>query len=542
MPNKIINLHTDYTQFESNYQLCLPLEMGIQLKQDDPVRLLSELLEALDYSKLIATYAKKGTNPALPPVIMFKVFVYAYLRGHYSTRKIEELCYDSVACQWLLGGRKAPSHDAFQRFRRHHLGEGVIEDLFFQFNEILFNLDEIQFENLFIDGTKLQANANCYTFKWKKAIVNYRSRLYDKISAVIGDFNDFWLVNLEFDPTMAHALLDKCLVTLSNMIESQKIEFVHGAGKRKTIPQKLFETMKEYKKKLREYDETLEKIGNNRSSMSKTDEDATFMRMKDDHMKNGQLKPGYNVQIGVEAGYIVACDIFQKANDLNTLVPFINSFSSKISGKYKNIIADAGYESEENYKYLKEKGYNAYIKPTNYEQRKTRKFKKQIGRKENMTYDETKDEYTCAQGRKLVKKDVLTRQTKTGYKREVSVYESKTCKRCPLREQCTKAAPDKKKKIEVSKNMEELRQESEERIITEFGKQLRINRSIQVEGAFGAIKNNQGFNRFLTRGTNNVHVEFLLLSLAFNIRKLHNKIQNDKCGHYLHEMKNLEVA
>lgn len=542
MTKKLINLHSDYTQFNSNYQLCLPLNYEAQIKKDDPVRLLNELLEGLNYTKLIATYSDLGTNPALPPVVMFKIFIYAYLRGVYSTRKMAELVYDSVACQWLLNGRKAPAHDAFQHFRKHHLGDGVMEDLFFQFVDILYQLDEIQLKNLFVDGTKIHANANCYTFVWKKSIIKYRAKHYEKIEKLLNDFNATYFTTHEFKVNTVYSSLDKCLAMVSEIIKVKKTKFVHGKGKRKSNEQKFSELLTEYKETLVKYDLYLEVIGDKRSSMSKTDIEATFMRMKEDHMKNGQLKPGYNVQIGVESGYVVACDIFQNANDLNTLIPFLESFSDQLAKQYENIIADAGYESEENYDYLKRNGYKTYIKPTNYEQLKTRKFKAKIGRRENMIYNQEADEYICANGKKLILVDTKIRPTKTNYEREVSIYECEDCSDCPLRSKCTKAQEGKNKRIEASKKMIELREESQENITTAEGRQLRMNRSIQVEGAFGSIKNNQGFRRFLMRGIPNVKVEFLLLSFAFNLRKLHYKIQSDKCGLHLHELKEEKAA
>ena len=142
----------------------------------------------------------------------------------------------------------------------------------------------------------------------------------------------------------------------------RNIEFVHGIGKRKTKIQKWTEQLSEYKERQEKYN--LSKgIFSKRNSYSKTDTDATFMHMKDDHMRNGQLKPAYNVQIAVESEYVTGVGIFDDRNDIATLIPMLNNMKEKIGRKYLNVIADSGYESEENYLYLESNKQTPYIKP-----------------------------------------------------------------------------------------------------------------------------------------------------------------------------------
>lgn len=157
------------------------------------------------------------------------------------------------------------------------------------------------------------------------------------------------------------------------------------------------EKVNEYLERQQKY-EKYNGIFDGRNSFSKTDADATFMHMKEDHMRNSQLKPGYNVQIGVEGGYVVGVDIFSERSDQLTLIPFLNKLRDNFPYQFKNVIADAGYESEENYLYLEQNKYNPYIKPQMYEQWKKKSFKNLIGKRENMDYDEANDIYTCKQG------------------------------------------------------------------------------------------------------------------------------------------------
>jgi transposase len=257
--------------------------------------------------------------------------------------------------------------------------------------------------------------------------------------------------------------------------------------------------------------------------------------MKDDHMRNGQLKPAYNVQLAIEAEYVIGAGIFSDCNDTETLKPMMESILSYNTNlTIKRLTADSGYESEENYMYLDGNGIDYYIKPQNYEQEKKRSFKGHIGKRENMIYNPETDEYTCHNGKRLKAVSTYNRKSKAGYISEVTVYECESCEGCPCKEKCTKAKGNRR--MEVSKTFVEKRQKSYENITSEKGILLRINRSIQSEGAFGVLKYDRQFDRFLTRGKVNVTTELLLLCFGYNVNKLHAKIQNERCGKSLHKM------
>ena len=259
------------------------------------------------------------------------------------------------------------------------------------------------------------------------------------------------------------------------------------------------------------------------------------MHMKDNHMRNAQLKPGYNVQIGVDSEYIVAADIFQDRNDVWTLVPFLKTMSEKLGFRYPSVTADSGYESEEGYTYLREQKQKPYIKPQTYEKWKKRSFKQDISKRENMGYDETTDTYTCHAGKALKPLFIKKQKSKSGYESEVTVYECEDCTGCPHKEKCTRAKGNKR--LYISKSFLEKRQESYENILSEKGILYRMNRSIQVEGAFGVLKNDYEFQRFLLRGKTKVKLEIFLLCMGYNLNKLHAKIQNERTGRYLFPLK-----
>ena len=523
----------NYTALESGNQLFLPLNLEVCIPKDDSVRLLSHLLEGLNYEKLYKAYSTKGRKPAVKPKTFVKILIYAYMNNIYTTRDIELACQRDINFMWLLNGDTPPDHSTIARFRKHFLSNAA-EDLFYQLIKVLHNCGEIEFENLFVDGTKIEANANRYTFVWKKVVNKNEEKMYAKILSLIDELNQVYGTCFEVaKETLLHDL-DVIRDFLEEKRLAEKIEFVHGTGKRKTQLQKFMEQLQNFRERQEMY------IAHNalfegRNSFSNTDTDATFMHMKDDHMRNSQLKPAYNVQIAVEAEYIAGIGIFQDRNDTTTLIPLLENMKNKIGTKFKNIIADSGYESEENYFYLEKEGLESFIKPQSYDRNKKKSFRNDISKRENMIYNPKTDEYTCHNQKKLKPTGVAHKTSVTGFRSQVTIYECEDCMGCPLKIKCTKAQGNRK--MQVAKNFIEKRQKSYENIITEKGIQLRVNRSIQVEGAFGILKSDYGFNRFLTRGKNNVRIEFILLCFGYNINKLHSKIQNERSKTPLHPIK-----
>jgi hypothetical protein len=255
------------------------------------------------------------------------------------------------------------------------------------------------------------------------------------------------------------------------------------------------------------------------------------MHLKDDHMRNSQLKPAYNVQLAVESEYIIGIDISSERNDVNTLIPFLNQIRHNYGRNFENLIADAGYESEENYRYMEEQKITSYIKPSNYEYSKTKKFQKDMEFRLAMRYLPEEDAYICKAGRRLSYFKDRTRISATGYRSEIKVYACDNCEGCPHLGSCYKGKYQKK--IEVAEKFDQYRAQSRANITSETGVVLRVNRSIQAEGVFGITKQDYRFTRFLLRGQSNVRTEYLLLAFGFNLNKLHNRIQNGRLGRSL---------
>ena len=492
-------------------QVVLPLNLGICIPEGDFVFKVAEICERLDYTELFNTYVRKWRK--VNPITLFEIVVFGYMEHLYSGRDIAKACKTDIRFMWLLNGEPAPSHATISRFQDERLSE-VIEDLFYQFVEKLYEMGEVKFKNLFVDGTKIEAYANKYTFVWKKAVEKNLVKLNKKIEDML--------------PVICKRYGFGEIVTLDECYEWINLTFAVGKGKHKTQLQRDIETLEAFVNKKNEYYSHLGKFGN-RNSFSKTDIDATFMHMKEDYMRNGQLKPGYNIQIGVESEYIVGVGSFSNRSDVNTLIPFLNRIKSHTNRKFENIIADAGYESSENYLYLEENGQNCFIKPQNYEISKKRSYKANPYTVENMTYNARRDEYTCPNGRMLKFKRESKKTTENGYVISTRYYSNDKCGRCPHRDKCHRSK-NGYRTVRVTQVLNEYRPKVLEALTSEEGTLLRMNRSIQVEGVFGVLKEDYGFRRFLTRGKRNIETQFFILAFALNIEKLCNREKKGRIG------------
>lgn len=465
------------------------------IDKDDPVRLLSAILEEMDFSNLMQVFPNKTK---VHPVNMFAVIIYAYSRGIYSTRGIEYLCKDSQRAQYLLNSPNIPDYSTIARFLSK--ATDVIHELFTQFVDKLFKLSEISTETIYIDGTKIEAYANKYSFVWKKSTLKYKERLEENILELIDEFNEYFNKDLDniFD--------------VFSYLKNLKIQKVRGKGKKRKKEQILLEKAESYIERFKKYTNYLEILGE-RNSFSKTDNDATFMRMKEDYMRNGQLKPGYNLQIGVISEYIASYEIFHNPSDSKTLIPFLDKIKSQ-NIEIVNVVADAGYESFPNYEYLENNNYVSYIKPIYYENSKTRKYKKDLNRVENLDYDEREN--------RLFRKDGLELEFLYYSKDKKSIYFKN---------------PETEKKVRYNYKFRKLSKESKDNIESEFGKQLRMNRSIQVEGAFAVLKEDMKLRKLKVRGKESAKREIGLFCIAYNFNRCLAKLIRKKQGVILHPLK-----
>lgn len=272
----------------------------------------------------------------------------------------------------------------------------------------------------------------------------------------------------------------------------------------------------DYLPRQRKYEEHQKNLGG-RNSYSKTDVDATFMRMKEDHMRNGQLKPGYNVQMGTQNQFIVGYSIHQAPTDTDLLKPHLEKLDRVLGCLPQNVVADAGYGSQENYEYLEDKPVLGYLKYNTFEMEKSRKYKQDGFRVENLPYDPQRDVYTCPAGKDLAYIKTTTAYTKSGFETSLRVYQCQSCEGCSLREKCHKSSSDRQ--IKINPPLLKLRELAKERLESKQGLLYRSRRPVEVESVFGQIKHNRQFRRFLLRGLEKVNIEYGLVSMAHNMLK-----------------------
>ena len=531
-----LQLQPNYSANENGYQLWIPLDCSIRIPENDPVRLLNAVAERMDYRQIEAAYSRYG-RIEYSPKILTKILVYGYMRKIISTRKIEQACKENICFMYLLEGRKAPDHNTISRFRTNALRQEAGQELLKQLIGMLIKAGLVDLKAVFIDGTKIEANANKYSFVWKKAQVKKMAKLNERIKAELPEILKKAGLRFHIRETMQLRHLKKLMKQLKTKVKDAGIKFVYGKGNHKTILQRLVEKVEDWIAKYKQYIADIHICGD-RNSYSKTDHDATFMHMKEDYMRNGQLKPGYNVNVATSNEFIIGTYISADRSDVQTLIPFMKQLKNDYEGyDIKKVVVDSGYESEENYCWFEDDPVTElFVKPSNHEAKKAKKYRTDISRRENMDYDSDADTYTCAGGKLIRASYEKHSKSASGLDLTTTVYECSDCDGCPLKEKCIRSCGSKKpleerhKVLYVSKRFARQRDEMEKKITSDEGILLRVNRSIQAEGTFAFAKEDMDFRRFLTRGKEKVSAEWLLLSLAINILKLHFKIQKGCLG------------
>ena len=515
------------------------MDTEINIPKDDPVRLLSAIIERMNLEALFATYCENG-RIEYDPRRLLKICIYGYIRHIISSRNLEQACQENTKFMYLLEGAAAPDHNTIARFRSRHLA-ACQEQIQQELVRVLMEWGEISFEQsaVFIDGTKIESVGNRYQFVWKKSVEkNYQklqTTMAEKLPGMLKSVGLRFYVSGEIKVKQLKGIRKR----LYARMKQDGIEKVSGKGTRKSNAQKVLEQIEEWMRRITEYLRKI-RICGDRSSYCKTDTEATFMRLKEDHMCNGQLKPAYNVNVATVSEYIVGTYVSADRTDTKTTIPFMEKLRSAYP--VQRVVYDSGYESEEAYRYFEEHPQiDLYIKPANYEQKKHKKYKTDISRRENMAYDPEADAYICSQGKLLHKTGVRNIRTSTGYVSEKTVYECADCTGCPCKEKCIRSkskAPleERGKRLEVSRYFAAQRQTMEQKISTEEGKTLRLNRSIQAEGVFAYTKTDLQFRRFMLRGKEKVGAEWSLLAMAYNILRMHHKAQNERLGIHLFAM------
>ena len=502
-------------------QLSLPLKLDDLIAADHLVRVVDRVIEGLDLEGLMRGYKGGGTS-SYHPRMMLKVIVYAYTQRIYSSRQIAKALRENIHFMWLSGGNQ-PDFRTLNRFRGTRMKE-VIAEVFAEVLEYLVGGGYVKLETYFVDGTKVEANANRYRYVWAKNVQRYQTQLREKIAQLLGQIDE---VNEEEQAEYGDDDLEELgghgdggsdvdSAELSATI-ARLNERLKGEPDNKALAQAVRKLECDYQPRLERY-ERQEATLAGRNSYAKTDEAATYMRMKEDHRYDAQPKAAYNVQIGTENQFVVGYSVHQQATDSPCLIPHLQQVLEQLGRLPDRIVADAGYGSEENYAYLEEAAVDSYVKYALFDRERKRSWHKQRYRADNWPYDAVRDQFTCPQGKALTKLRSVHDQTSNGYARERQLYECADCSNCPVKGECTRAAGNRR--VIVSQTLRAYRERVREILLSAEGQRLLAKRAIEVEAVFGRLKHNWGFRRFLLRGLEKVTTEWGLLCIAHNMAKL----------------------
>ncbi|MFC4812958.1 IS1182 family transposase [Paenibacillus sp. GCM10023250] len=505
-----------YIQYTMD-QLTLPMDLSEDIPEHHLVRVVNAAVDRLNDSIFADAYPGGGRD-SYHPKMLTKVIIYAYAQRIYSSRQIAKSVRENITFMWIAG-RQRPDFRTINRFRSERMKE-VLEKIFTSVLQFLAEQNYVKLEHYFLDGTKIEANANRYTFVWGKAVAKHKAKLEENVKALFASIEE-----AEKQEDREQAGKDLLELGEEGGVSSEKLEEavkqlelkLEKKPKDKPLKQAVRQLRKDALPRLRKYEAQQHMLGK-RNSFSKTDSDATFMRMKEDHMRNGQLKPGYNVQIGTEDQFILGYTVHQRPTDTRCLIPHLEHVHATFGRLPITVIADAGYGSEENYTWLEEKQVDAVVKYGTYHQEKSKRWKQDISKIDNWQYDEESDSWTCAEGRKLLFRYASKEKSESGFEMEKRHYRCESCEGCPLKAKCTKAAGDRE--ISVSLRYMAQKKAIRERLSSEEGYALAIRRMHEPESVFGQLKNNRGFRRFLLRGLPKVSLEVGWLSIAHNLLKM----------------------
>lgn len=501
-----------FKTYLQNQTLLLPPSLEELIAPHHPVRVVNEVINKINLEPLWAAYMGGGCS-SYHPLMLLKVLVYGYMTNVYSSRKLEEATKSNIHFMWLAA-MNTPDHNTINTFRSVKL-QAPLKNIFTQVVELLAAEGLLSIKEIYTDGTKIEANANRYSFVWGNAIKTNKAKMATQLESL-------W----QYAQTIADTELQDTTLVDFTAIDSQKVKEtvakIDAAMKdkpvSKTFKQKLNYVKKNYENNLDKYAQQEAILGDHRNSYSKTDPDATFMRMKEDHMKNGQLKPAYNVQASTNNQFVVAYTLHQNTTDTNTFIEHVEEYKKCYNTTPDIAIADAGYGSEENYEYLAQNNITAFVKYSLFDREQSENIQsKKPFTADKLFYNEQGDYYVCPMGQRMHNIGTTIQNTTTGFQQVLIHYQAKNCSLCPLNGVCHKAKGNRI--ISINYNLNKHKQQAKENLQSEQGIAHRKKRCYDTEPVWGNMKHNHHFKRFMLRGLKKVTVEIGLLSLAQNLRK-----------------------
>jgi transposase len=503
-----------FKPYHQNQLMALPPTFDELISPSHPVRVVSQIIDQIDIDSILKKYHSVGRS-SYHPRMLLKVLVYGYLCNIFSSRKLEAAVAENIYFMWLSGMQR-PDHNTINRFRCEKLRD-TIKDVFTQVVLLMVGSGHVDLRSVYTDGTKIESSANRYTFVWGKSIKKSRERIESQLEELWNYTQSVAKEELlDTRPTTFEATDPQAVKDTIERIDKA----LQGKDACKKVRQKLNYAKKCWPDAVDRYNRD-EEILQERNSYSKTDTDATFMRMKDDHMKNGQLKPAYNVQISTNNQIITNYSLHQNPTDTLTLEPHLESFKQAYGKMPEEVTADAGYGSEQNYEYLLKNEIDAYVKyPYFDKEQNQKKAEKKNFIASDLHYNSAENCYFCPMGQRMDFVGLKKEKSDAGYEKTSSLYKAQNCVNCPVRGVCHQGKDERI--IAVNHRLNELKNQAKALLISDRGVRHRKKRPVDVEPVFGNIKQNKGFKRFLLRGLDNVNVEFGLVSIAHNFAKYAN--------------------
>jgi len=496
----------DYTQ---NQVMLLPPSLDDLVGEEELVRMVDRVMEKLNLRAVYARF-EGGGCPSYHPLMMLKVLVYAYCTKVYSSRQIAKALRRDVGFMWLSGMQK-PDFHTVNRFRTEYFKD-TLENVFAEVVLLLLEHGYIRSEDYFVDGTKIEADAGKHTHVWRKNVRRYKQRVIERALKIIEDVEEInQKEDIEYEGKDLPELGgDSAITSLDINNAAEAINERLKRSQNKPL-RKAAKELTELASRLDKYEQQEETLGE-RNSYSKTDVDATFMRLKND-----ELRASYNVQIGTENGFVVGFSVHQNASDSATLNEHLQRRERRQALPMPDrIIADAGYGTEQNYHDLAKRGIDSYLKYPDY--RKELNGNVSTFDRRQFIYNKQKDCFVCPVGKEIPFLKHRTDRSRGGFISRLKIYQCKSCKGCRFRSQCCKGKGDRQ--IRVNKRLEKYKATARKNLLSELGTSLRKRRGNEVESIFGHVKANQNYRRFRLRGLLKARVEAALLFISTNVQKL----------------------
>ena len=521
---ELFSMYQNYTTGQTEFVL----NFDFTISSTHIVRLIDAFVDSIPNEILLKDNVSTTGRPLSHPAIMLKILLFAYSRQTFSGRKIELMLEENIPMRWLARENHYSYH-TINNFRSSSHASELIKQSFVYFSLALKDHDLIKDDAVFIDGTKIEADANKYSFTWKKSVQKYHNNLKEKASALYEELVEKQVIkSMDLETVQSSSGMELIseniteeIAKLNEEIE-QEPKVIKGGSPKKRRRRFLSKTKRQLDQdfipRAKKYEEA-ERIFQGRNSFSKTDHDATFMCMKEDPMRNRELKPGYNLQIATHNQFVLDYGLFANPTDTRTLVPFLNQFHSTDFFNY--IVADAGYGSEYNYtsiidQFEKEPliPYNTFLK----EQK--RKFKNDLSKPQNWPYNEEDDYYIDYLGVRFSFYRYSVRKDRYGFKRDLKIYQADKIQLSSELDELAKASSGRQRQIQVNQTWNYYKEKIKENLSSDEGQAVYRRRKYDVEPVFGRMKRDFGVRRTHLRGQKPVENDIGLVLMSMNLVKL----------------------